>query len=238
MRQIEFQTFSEEIVDRRTKLQMPLITMLSAKTGQYLYFRREDGGITVTALAPQKIEALFRIPVGNDKRPRLTERHMAMLGGRFGDSLRFTFISAGKAAVEVLKQGAENSAPPSLDSLAEEVENPQTFIEGATKSITINAYERDPKARQACIDYYGTQCSVCKFSFEEFYGGIGERYIHVHHLKPLSEKGGQYELNPIRDLRPVCPNCHAMLHKRKPPYSIEELKEMLNSAAAHASSEN
>ena len=37
----------------------------------------------------------------------------------------------------------------------------------------------------------------------------------------------EYRLDPIRDLRPVCPNCHAVIHRREPPFSIEEIKHML-----------
>jgi 5-methylcytosine-specific restriction protein A len=39
---------------------------------------------------------------------------------------------------------------------------------------------------------------------------------------------GKYEVDPIKHLRPVCPNCHAMLHRQEPPFTIEELKEKLN----------
>jgi 5-methylcytosine-specific restriction enzyme A len=28
-------------------------------------------------------------------------------------------------------------------------------------------------------------------------------------------------------LRPVCPNCHAVLHLRTPPFSIDEARAML-----------
>lgn len=104
----------------------------------------------------------------------------------------------------------------------------QPYNEGAINKITVNHYERNPKARQICIEHYGMNCSVCDFNFEEKYGEIGEGFIHVHHLKPLSKIGREYELKPIDDLRPVCPNCHAMLHKSKPPYSIEELKGIIN----------
>ncbi len=62
----------------------------------------------------------------------------------------------------------------------------------------------------------------------KFYGQIGEGFIHVHHLKPLSEIGQEYEVDPIEDLRPVCPNCHAMLHRKKPPYTIEQLKDLIH----------
>ena len=101
------------------------------------------------------------------------------------------------------------------------------LVEGAKKTVIVNAYERNGKAREICIEHYGTKCSVCDFDFESKYGEIGLGYIHVHHLTKLSSIGRRYELDPIRDLRPVCPNCHSMLHKRDDPFSIEELRKML-----------
>ena len=99
--------------------------------------------------------------------------------------------------------------------------------EGARKTITVNRYERSTAARQECIDHWGMTCSVCNFDFKQRYGVIGEGFIHVHHLTPLSLIGEEYQINPINDLRPVCPNCHAILHKRNPPFTIEELKHLL-----------
>jgi 5-methylcytosine-specific restriction protein A len=110
----------------------------------------------------------------------------------------------------------------------EEVEQTQEEIfEGAVHRITVNAYERNPEARKRCISHYGAKCSVCGFDFFEAYGEIGKDFIHVHHLKQISEIGETYIVDPVKDLRPVCPNCHAILHKRKPPYSIDEVKSFL-----------
>ncbi|MDD3468721.1 MAG: hypothetical protein PHE53_01930 [Thermoguttaceae bacterium] len=64
---------------------------------------------------------------------------------------------------------------------------PETFQEGAKRSITVNAYERDPLARAVCIQKYGTVCVVCGFDFEKAYGERGRGFIHVHHLTPLSQ---------------------------------------------------
>ena len=111
--------------------------------------------------------------------------------------------------------------------LAEEIDMNKTYIEGATREVTVNVYERSPEARTICINHYGLNCSVCGFNFEKAYGQIGTGFIHIHHLKPLSEIGKGYKLNPIKDLRPVCPNCHAMLHQRKPAYKIEEFESVL-----------
>jgi 5-methylcytosine-specific restriction protein A len=114
---------------------------------------------------------------------------------------------------------------------ADEIDETKTFHEGATKQVRVNVYERNAEARAICIKKYGASCSVCGFDFGKKFGEIGAGFIHVHHLKPLSEIRKGYKLNPIEDLRPVCPNCHAMIHQRKPePYTIEELKAILKQA--------
>lgn len=110
---------------------------------------------------------------------------------------------------------------------ADELESQVEYREGLVKQIKVNAYERDPKARKKCIEYYGTDCVVCGFNFGKIFGKLGEGFIHVHHLKPISSIGQEYLIDPIKDLRPVCPNCHAMLHQGKETVSIENLKQML-----------
>ncbi|MEG4286924.1 HNH endonuclease [Microcoleus sp. A006_D1] len=112
----------------------------------------------------------------------------------------------------------------------DEVDSVQTFREGAVRQVLVNAYERDPKARQKCIDSHGSSCSICGFDFGRAFGQVGKGFIHVHHLRPLSEIAEEYEIDPIKDLRPVCPNCHAMIHRRSPPFTIEEIKMLLKSA--------
>ncbi|MBN2397042.1 MAG: HNH endonuclease [Deltaproteobacteria bacterium] len=108
-------------------------------------------------------------------------------------------------------------------------ENPSvgTYREGNSKRISVNVYERNPRAKKDCVAVYGAACSVCGFRFEDHYGEIGKEFIHVHHLELLSSVGINYELDPVKDLRPVCPNCHAMLHKRNPPFTVEELQQLL-----------
>lgn len=116
---------------------------------------------------------------------------------------------------------------PSPGLLPEEIDEPDEFYKGAVRQITINAYERNAQARNKCIEHYGARCSVCDMTFEEEYGKMGKGFIHVHHLKPLGDIGADYKVDPVKDLRPICPNCHAMIHMRKPAYSIEEVKAML-----------
>ena len=97
------------------------------------------------------------------------------------------------------------------------------YAEGKSKTVTSRTYDRSPHARQACIEHYGYTCCVCGFNFEKVYGALGENYIEVHHLKPVADIGKEYLIDPIKDLRPVCANCHRMLHKQRPPLAVEEL---------------
>jgi 5-methylcytosine-specific restriction protein A len=114
--------------------------------------------------------------------------------------------------------------------LAEELRGDERFPEGAARQILVNAYERDRRARQRCLAHYGPRCAACGLSFEERYGPEAAGLIHVHHLVPLSEIGEQYEVDPIRDLRPLCPNCHTVIHATKPVRTVEQLTQMLRSS--------
>jgi len=111
---------------------------------------------------------------------------------------------------------------------------PATYSEGAVTKILVNAYERNEQARSACISEYGTNCAVCGFDFAATYGETGAGFIHVHHLKNLASIGKSYKVDPIKDLRPVCPNCHCMLHSRDPALSIENLRKIVVKARQRA----
>lgn len=116
-----------------------------------------------------------------------------------------------------------------LPLIAEELPNDEQFTEGAVRQIFVNAYERDRRARKLCIKHYGARCCICGLSFEERYGTEAAGIIHVHHIIPLSEIGESYQVDPIRDLRPVCPNCHAVIHHAtKTPRAIEQVMKMIH----------
>lgn len=109
----------------------------------------------------------------------------------------------------------------------DEVPSTNSYIEGGVKSVLVNIYERNPKARKACIKHYGSNCQVCNFQFDLAYGSTGEGFIHVHHLKPEMLRKSNYVVDPIKDLIPVCPNCHSMIHRSDPPFEPSALKELL-----------
>lgn len=118
--------------------------------------------------------------------------------------------------------------PSTIGPLAEELATPEKFVEGARCTVTINAYERNPKARAACIAYHGCKCAACGFDFVSVYGSLGAGFIHVHHVVPIGESGEEYEIDPKKDLRPICPNCHAMIHRTEPPLTVEQLRSCLD----------
>lgn len=118
---------------------------------------------------------------------------------------------------------------PEIQSLSEldEQPPPEPYEEGCRKSVLVNRFERDPRARAKCVDHYGPCCSVCGMTFAERYGNTMDGFIHVHHVRPLASIGEAYEVDPIADLRPVCPNCHAVLHHGNPPISIEQARTLV-----------
>lgn len=123
------------------------------------------------------------------------------------------------------KNNQDSTYPDELDAN-------QQYPEGAIKRDVVKRYERNPKARKKCIEKHGTVCKVCKFDFEKVYGELGRGYIHVHHKEGLSQRREEYDVDPENDLVPVCPNCHAMLHRKgEPPLSIETLEELVKKQA-------
>lgn len=99
--------------------------------------------------------------------------------------------------------------------------------EGACTQVTVNRYERSPVNRAACIAAHGSVCKVCRFDFGKVYGPIGHGYIEVHHRVLVSQMGSGYVVDPIRDLVPLCSNCHSAVHRLDPPLEPEALIKVL-----------
>ena len=106
------------------------------------------------------------------------------------------------------------------------------YFEGKRYSVSSTAIERDGSARKKCLEHFGYSCNVCTINFKEEYGEIGENYIHVHHRVDIAHFSGEHIIDPAKDLIPLCPNCHAMVHTEKPAMSIDKLKSIY--ASRHA----
>ena len=121
---------------------------------------------------------------------------------------------------------SKDSVCAKISDLAEETVG-LDLPEGARRKVVVNAYERNRTARKLCIQHHGAVCKVCELDFKSFYGSIGDGFIHVHHIKKLSEIGGEYKVDPKNDLVPVCPNCHAMIHRGGGSMPVEELRSII-----------
>lgn len=110
---------------------------------------------------------------------------------------------------------------------ANEVDSSKEYMEGSVKNVLVNMYERDQRARRACIEHFGAKCQICGFSFSSTYGQRGDGFIEVHHIKPLHEIRSGYVVDPIRDLLPVCSNCHSIFHRGGTTLTPAEMKALL-----------
>jgi 5-methylcytosine-specific restriction enzyme A len=147
----------------------------------------------------------------------------ALATGRWAEhGFRWTMRHEVSEALERLGWASCNHVP-----LTEEIAPGDRFVEGAVVRVLVNAHERDPRARAACVRVHGARCAVCGSDFGSVYGDIASGFIHVHHLKPLADIDSEYSVDPAIDLRPVCPNCHAVIHLGGKCRSIEEVQEML-----------
>jgi hypothetical protein len=112
----------------------------------------------------------------------------------------------------------------------------QAYFEGRLIEARLIARSRNGLARQACIDRHGTSCAVCGFDFGVVYGGHGAGFIEVHHLIRVSSHDEEHQIDSVKDLCPVCANCHRMLHRSNKPLSVEQLKSIIAKTAKAAES--
>lgn len=119
-------------------------------------------------------------------------------------------------------------------AIPEEVDVSAPLYEGAVRRIDVNSYERSCAAREMCILHYGCRCVACGQTLAEKYGETAQGLIHVHHLRQLADINAQYQVDPVQDLRPVCPSCHTVIHSRTPPYTVEEVTAMIEATRKNA----
>ncbi|MBQ6524345.1 MAG: HNH endonuclease [Atopobiaceae bacterium] len=121
----------------------------------------------------------------------------------------------------------EHERKPEKEGVDSSVEQP--LVEGAELAVVSDRFERNKKARALCIAARGAVCAVCGFDFGKVYGPQFAGTIDVHHRTPLNEIRRDYVVDPVRDLVPVCPNCHRVLHSKPGggAYTVDEVRAML-----------
>jgi len=135
--------------------------------------------------------------------------------------IRKAFIELGWYAIAGEKGRANQGCEPRL--------------EGAEVLRLLSIRERDPVLRAACLATHGHRCLICGNDLGEIYGEIGNGFIHVHHLRPLAARKGADATDPKKDLIPVCPNCHSIIHRGGGTRSPEEVRKHLRRANEAAS---
>jgi len=102
--------------------------------------------------------------------------------------------------------------------------------EGRAYRIETNKYERSRFNRSLAIKIHGLKCFGCDFDFEKFYGPAGAGIIEVHHLLPVHLMTERRVVDPRSELVPLCSNCHTMVHREDPPFTIEQLRSFVTLA--------
>lgn len=103
--------------------------------------------------------------------------------------------------------------------------------EGAVEEVLLTRHERSRVNRALCLAYHGYDCAACQLNMYDRYGEAARRFIHVHHLNPVATTGNTRP-DPIRDMVPLCPNCHGVAHRQNPPFTIQQLQAMLQTSHA------
>lgn len=171
-----------------------------------------------------------------------------------GPDGRFTLTAQGQALVELHDEAMQDMFSQSQD-YPTAVEIASRMYQASARRSTVYVYreddvvaegratvaqtrvrERSQRLRRAAIAHYTVngriRCAVCGFDFYEVYGELGEGYIQIHHETPVcqySDQGEeQYIQQAVRDVKPVCPNCHCMIHRGGgTPLTVQQLAQII-----------
>lgn len=99
-------------------------------------------------------------------------------------------------------------------------------VEGERRLYSQSKVERSRANRARCIELYGCKCQICGLQMSDQYGELATNFIHVHHIESIAKSGPRW-VDPAKDLLPICPNCHSMIHIKEPPLKPEELRKII-----------
>lgn len=175
---------------------------------------------------PDKIKDLWH-KINSDN--RFKQINKSLIPVNYTEVLRFyeQFLHAEKSKSHVFQELDINNTSDGKKPISKS-SNQELMTEGALQELHVTKHERNPQLRRKCIEIYGWKCIACGFDFQERYGDLGKEYIEVHHLFPISQTDGKHDVDPGKDLVPLCANCHAMIHRLKgEEMSLENLKKVI-----------
>ena len=93
--------------------------------------------------------------------------------------------------------------------------------EGKQGLRNVKYYERSRKLRSIAVEHFThngiIECDCCGFDFKDYYGVKYESCIEIHHIRPIfqyDEDATQKTIEQaLKNLMPVCPNCHRVIHR-------------------------
>lgn len=167
----------------------------------------------------------------------IQRHHQVAMEGKNTSHLR-------ELADEVIRQQSEAFGPSNTALLTTIKELPPTPLEEDIKGkegrilTRLHSYrERDPKVAKAAKALFKAKhsrlfCECCGFEPASFYGERGENRIQAHHKTAVEQLLPDSITTPA-DLAMVCPNCHDIIHAKRPWLDVEELKQILVASGKH-----
>jgi 5-methylcytosine-specific restriction endonuclease McrA len=92
----------------------------------------------------------------------------------------------------------------------------EDYVEGQRAKREASLFARNPRLVSDAKNRHGYQCQACKFRYSDQYADVGDGFIEVHHLNPLSERSKAAErpqLTNLDEVTVLCANCHRMIHR-------------------------
>lgn len=153
--------------------------------------------------------------------------------GRFntGIAIRWRVVKPVRIPLEVrFPQLGWLRLDPSVP-VARDVDPAEQFLEGGRQVQKHMRTEPNPVLRTRARDLWrqregGLRCKVCRFDFESVYGDLGSDFIEMHHDVSLSLLTRRSPVSP-EQLKPLCANCHRMIHRERPMLTIQRLKLLI-----------
>lgn len=84
------------------------------------------------------------------------------------------------------------------------------------------------KAIKTAERIHGRSCLVCGMNVKAMYGSDIKSVIQFHHARPSGEEQKEEVKDVVKDLVPLCPNFHSVVHSTKKLMTIKNLQDKVN----------